>query len=84
MRFEARGMTLLIAVFMIVSLTAAWTYAQSFRVQPVPPTILSGPDVGFRVEGQRGNVPVGKLVVRINGQWVEAEFGFAARQLTAK
>jgi hypothetical protein len=30
--------------------------------------------VGFRVEGIRaGKTPVGKVVVRVNGEWVEAE-----------
>ena len=34
--------------------------------------ILSGSDVGFRVEGtDRTGKPVGKWVLRLNGQWVE-------------
>jgi len=37
--------------------------------------VISGGDLGFRVEGQaRDGTPTGKLVVRINGQWVEAGF----------
>jgi hypothetical protein len=35
------------------------------------PTIISGPDLGFRVEGHSGKVPVGRLVIRVNGRWVE-------------
>ena len=34
-------------------------------------TILSGSDVGFRVERTQEGVPVGTLVVRVNGRWVE-------------
>ena len=38
--------------------------------QPTPPTVFSGVDVGFRMEGRKGNTPVGRLVVRIDAQWV--------------
>lgn len=41
---------------------------------PVAPQVLSGPDVGFRIEGvdpRTGN-PMGIWVVRVNGEWVEA------------
>ena len=41
--------------------------------QPVTPTVLSGPDVGFRVEGMRGDTPVGTLVVKVNGRWVPVD-----------
>jgi hypothetical protein len=39
------------------------------------PVVLSGGDVGFRVEGRRGDVPRGQIVVRINGAWVPVEIG---------
>jgi hypothetical protein len=34
---------------------------------------MTGSDVGFRVEGIRGGTPVGTLVVKVNGEWVEAD-----------
>jgi hypothetical protein len=34
------------------------------------PIILSGSDVGFRVEGRVGNIPAGTLVIRVNGEWI--------------
>jgi hypothetical protein len=37
------------------------------------PTILSGDDVGFRLERVRDGVPVGRVVVRIDGRWVEPQ-----------
>lgn len=61
-----------------------WGYAQSFGMQPVTPTIVSGTDIGFRVEGRRGTAAVGRLVVRIDGQWVDAVEKMGAQQLTAK
>lgn len=43
------------------------------------PQVLSGSDVGFRVEGTKGDVRVGTLVVRIDGRWVEVEFSAKIR-----
>jgi hypothetical protein len=39
------------------------------------PLVLSGPDVGFRVVRMDGAIPVGQIVVRINGVWMAAEAG---------
>jgi hypothetical protein len=41
---------------------------------PLDGVVLSGNDLGFRIERQRWGVPLvmGKLVVRINGEWVDA------------
>ena len=35
------------------------------------PKIISGPDVGFRVERTQNGIPLGKIVVRIDGRWVD-------------
>jgi hypothetical protein len=35
------------------------------------PVLLSGADVGFRIESYDRGKPVGTLVVRLNGRWVE-------------
>jgi hypothetical protein len=48
------------------------------------PTVIAGNDLGFRVESHKGNTPVGSLVVRINGQWVEAQFSFGIKPVTAR
>ena len=62
-------------VFALIACAAAWNYAQSLQVTPVTPTVVSGPDLGFRVVGNRGGTPVGTLVIKMNGQWVEVEIG---------
>lgn len=50
--------------------------AQADRVQtPMVPIVLAGPDVGFRVDGLNGATPIGRLVVRVKGKWVEAQIG---------
>jgi hypothetical protein len=44
--------------------------------------VLSGPDVGFRIEERRGEAVYGRLVVRIDGQWREVNLsGSAVRRL---
>jgi hypothetical protein len=45
-------------------------------------TILSGSDIGFRVERTQDGVPIGTLVVRVDGRWVEA--GTAVRVRLAR
>lgn len=67
-----------LAALVIVFLAAAALFGQAQGPATPPtqqqsPTIISGADLGFRVEGRNENRPVGTLMVRINGQWVEAE-----------
>lgn len=69
------------AALLIVAATV-WVTAQAVAVNKVTPKVMTGSDVGFRVEGIRGNTPVGTLVVKVNGEWVEADITtFAARSL---
>jgi hypothetical protein len=35
------------------------------------PTVVSGNDVGFRIERTQNGIQIGKVVVRINGVWVD-------------
>lgn len=62
----------------------AWATSQSqfMLVDPVAPTVLAGQDVGFRISGLRGGTtPVGTVVVRVNGEWVEAELASPGQSL---
>jgi hypothetical protein len=66
-----------VVVVLVASLfaVAAFVTAQSRQTVPLPESlVLSGTDVGFRVEGKQGNTPIGRIVVRIDGKWVEAQF----------
>jgi hypothetical protein len=36
---------------------------------------MTGGDIGFRVDGMYGEMPTGAIVIRVNGQWVEAMVG---------
>jgi hypothetical protein len=64
----------IVAVAWLLSLVAVGAMAQSRGVTPLaPPMVVSGTDLGFRVEGRNGATPVGRLVIRVNGQWVDVE-----------
>ncbi|HEV8397024.1 MAG TPA: hypothetical protein VGQ37_22235 [Vicinamibacterales bacterium] len=72
----------LAAFFVVLLGVAAWSRAQTAIVpNPVPPVVLAGPDVGFRMTGVKRGTPVGQLVVRINGEWKVVEFSSTALSL---
>ena len=78
---------LTLGVLLVVFLTsAAWAVAQALAARPVPPTIVSGENVGFRIEAVRGATPIGHIVIKQNGQWVAAEIGSvqAPRQISQR
>ena len=73
-------------VLWVSSLVAVslWGSAQSRHVIPESPVVRSGSDLGFHVEGRQGSARVGRLVVRIDGQWVEAVAAPGVSRLTTK
>lgn len=75
----------IVAAIALVVALGAWVSAQLVQERPVqPPVTLSGGDIGFRVEAHKGDTVVGKLVVRVNGKWVEAQMGGAAVRLSTQ
>ena len=66
----------LISVFVVGGLVSAQTrpriVPQPFQSQEAAP-VITGEDIGFRPEGWNGKARTGTWVVRINGQWVEAQ-----------
>ena len=55
------------------------------QAPPQEPRVLSGPDIGFRVEGlDRSGNPTGTWVVRIDGKWLPASSRFRVMPLTSK
>ena len=67
-------MTKSVLLWLVSLIATAVVTASIMRAQtrPTEPRILSGSDIGFRVEGtdaRTGN-PTGTLVVRIDGEWV--------------
>ena len=78
----------IVAVVIALAATFAIGSAQGSRGNPpvqgdaAAQRVLSGADVGFRLEGERNGKPQGKLVVRVDGKWVEVEFATGMRLLT--
>ena len=64
----------LVALLWLVSLAAVGsiTYAQSPQPAPISPNMITGTDLGFIVEQQKGDVAFGQLMVRVDGQWRRA------------
>lgn len=79
MPFRTRIGLVVIVVLVAIGVWASAQVRQQQRVEP--PIVLSGSDIGFRVESRDGKTPVGKLVVRVDGQWVEVQFGSGVRTL---
>ena len=72
------GRYLLLACVWVLSLLVAttWTRAQTRRWTPLTePVVVSGTDIGFRIDWMNGRTPVGEIVVRLNGQWIDARVG---------
>ena len=84
MRFEFRHLLIACAIFIAFCGGAAWANSQGLvGAWPVnPPVVLSGADIGFRVTGHKDDIAVGRLVVRVNGNWKEVEFSYQLKQLT--
>jgi hypothetical protein len=68
----------IVALVWLVSLvvTGAVVAAQSGRRDPA--AVISGNDIGFRPEGWNGKARTGTWLVRVNGEWVEAQGAFKA------
>ena len=71
-------------VMWVASLAAVGALARAQAPAPNGklPTVLAGNDVGFRVDRYNGNTPVGTLVVRMDGQWVEVDFSVGIKRLS--
>ena len=52
--------------------------------QDDPGRIISGNDIGFRVEDVKNNRLVGRFVVRVNGQWRDVEESAITKRLTQR
>lgn len=80
---------LLTSFFATGAATAATAQGRRF-VRPMgpdgkqaEPLVLSGSDIGFRVDHQEADgARTGALVVKVDGKWVEARFSVGLRRAT--
>jgi len=74
--------------------TGLWVQAQKFVI-PFPPPgqgqtnnveipqIISGSDIGFRVDGwSKDGTPIGRIVVHQEGKWIDVTLSGRVRPLT--
>jgi hypothetical protein len=84
MSFRARVTLVFVWLASLVAV-GALAREQAYQMTPrVPPRIISGGDVGFRVEGTMGGRPAGQLVIRVDGEWVEPQYSMRTRPSTTK
>jgi hypothetical protein len=72
-----KRLIVVLSLLWIVSLIGIAAVAAQVATQPVPPKVLSGSDVGFRVESidHKSGAVIGHVVVNVNGKWVDAQIG---------
>ena len=81
-----------VAILVGVFLTGMFAHAQTSPkvieqtvvVQQSGGTVIAGTDLGFRIERYKGSTPVGRLVARIDGKWVEVEDTIVVKKLTMR
>jgi hypothetical protein len=62
----------LVAFLWLVSLAIAGAVATA-QTRREGGAVISGGDIGFRPEGWNGKARTGTFVVKVNGEWVEAQ-----------
>ena len=55
----------------VISLVAVGGLVASAQRLTISPTLVSGDDIGFRIERTAEGLPIGKLVIRVDGRWVD-------------
>ncbi len=68
-----RCIVLVAGLVVAVSVTALALGAGGQRDTPKLGDVITGNDLGFRVEKVGSNRVVGRFVVRVNGEWTDAE-----------
>jgi len=76
------ALTLVWALSLVI--VAAIARAQAPAQRGATPTFISGNDLGFRVERQRGDRVIGTFVVRVNGIWWDVEPTAGVKPLSGK
>jgi len=79
----ARRVHLSVFVVWVVSLVITGILA-SAQTRRETAAVISGGDIGFRPEGWNGKARTGIWVVRINGEWVEAQGSVKAVPATTR
>jgi hypothetical protein len=74
---------IIVAAVWLMSLVVAGAIAAA-QTRRDPAAVISGSDIGFRPEGWNGKARTGTWMVRINGEWVEAQGAFKTVPATTR
>jgi hypothetical protein len=66
-----QGRFVFFALWLLSLLIVGGLVSAQTRREPAP--VISGNDIGFRPEGWNGKARIGTWLVRIDGEWVEAQ-----------
>ena len=72
-----------VALLWVVSLVVAGAVAAA-QTRREAAAVISGSDIGFRPEGWNGKARTGTWLVRVNGDWVEAQSVFKTVPATTR
>jgi hypothetical protein len=77
MTFSRRAALVIVWALSLIGV-GAWARAEGQQQQPpvitLGPEVVSGENLGFRVHRVQGDTRIGRLVVRVDGKWVEVQF----------
>jgi hypothetical protein len=62
----------------LMAVWGTYTWAQTPPLLAPPPGVISGNDIAFRLDRTESGRAIGKLMVRVDGKWLEADL-MAAR-----
>jgi len=79
-----KRIALILAGALSLLIVAALARGQTPAQRGTTPTLISGGELGFSVERQRGDRVVGTFVVRINGSWWDVEPTAGVKPLSGK
>jgi hypothetical protein len=68
-----RRLALFAAWILSLAIAGVWGTAYGQHSKDTE-NLLSGSDIGFRIEGKTGRTIVGDLLVRVDGEWKEVSF----------
>jgi hypothetical protein len=71
-------------VLVTICIAGVWARAQALPPNASAPTIVSGADVGFRVDRWEGDTPIGRWVIRHDGKWLEPKTSVGTHRVTSR
>ena len=68
----------------VLSILVVGVLVSAAQTRREPDPVIAGADIGFRPEGWNGKARTGTWMVRVNGDWVEAQGAMKAVPATTR